>query len=127
MIARHLLILIVASCSVNSLVESNRNIETVGKQQSSEANCYNKEDIQAGSCNRSILKITTQDNSTNRLHNNLLFSERVNVVYGNYLFDLRIRIDKGEYAKYILKDEKGSKTMRQKRKEQIQHACRDWV
>jgi len=127
MIARHLLILIVASCSVNSLVESNRNIETVGKQRSLETNCYNKEDIQDGSCNRSIVKITTQNNSTHRLHNNLLFSERVNVVYGNYLFDIRIRIDKGEYARYILKDEKGSKSMKQKGKEQIQHACRAWV
>lgn len=125
MTIKHLLIFLIANCSVFNVGVSSSNKTLLVKEGSSPINC---QFLMVGSHSRSNKGVTHHLNIQTHLVDIATYVvDNVNTIFGNYLFDVVVIIKSGEYEKYVLTDDDNTNIISHKEIEWIQCTSCAWV
>lgn len=106
MSVKHLLIFIIANCSIFPAGANNSCKTLLLKEGQSPINCHALTALSSGT---SKIGATHHHYPHTHIEKNIIeLSDNDNSIFGNYLFDVDIQINSGEYEKYVLTDDKSN-------------------
>ncbi len=125
MTIRHLLIFLIANCSVFTAGASNSSKTLLEKGETSPINCQFQTIESFSRANKGATHHLSIQTHTKEDVSRVLYN--IDIIFGNYLFDVDVEVKSGEYEKYVLADDKSTKIEMKKEIERIQCTSCAWV